>query len=162
MDITDRRLARIVKQSQDLPGYELFQYLDEEGARRSITSSDVNGYLQRVAGQEFTAKDFRTWAGTVLAARALKEYEDQCESVIKAKRNVAAAIGAVARQLGNTKAVCRKCYVHPGIVQAYLDGTLLDSLSRTMGRDSSRSLRHLPPEEWAVLEFLRERLLPSD
>ncbi len=161
VDITDRRLASIVKQSQDLPGYELFQYLDENGARHSVTSSDVNGYLQRIAGQEFTAKDFRTWAGTVLAARALKEYEDQCASFTKAKRNVAAAIGVVARQLGNTKAVCRKCYVHPEIVQAYLDGTLLDSLSRTMPRESSRSLRHLPPEEAAILDFLHERILPS-
>lgn len=161
VDITDRRLARIVKQSQDLPGYELFQYLDEEGARRSITSSDVNGYLQRIAGQEFTAKDFRTWAGTVLAARALKEYEDQCESFTKAKRNVAAAIGVVAQQLGNTKAVCRKCYVHPEIVQAYLDGTLLNSLSRSMRQESPRSLQHLPPEEAAVLGFLHERILPS-
>ena len=161
VDITDRRLARIVKQSQDLPGYELFQYIDEEGTRRCITSSDVNGYLQRVAGQEFTAKDFRTWAGTVLAARALREYEGQCESLTKAKRNVAAAIGAVAMQLGNTKAVCRKCYVHPEILQAYLDGTLQDNLSRIMRQESHRSLQHLPPEEAAVLGFLRERILPS-
>ena len=161
VDITDRRLARIVKQSQDLPGYELFQYIDEEGTRRCITSSDVNGYLQRVAGQEFTAKDFRTWAGTVLAARALREYEGQCESLTKAKRNVAAAIGAVAMQLGNTKAVCRKCYVHPEILQAYLDGTLQDNLSRIMRQESHRSLQHLPPEEAAVLSFLRERILPS-
>ena len=94
VDITDRRLARIVKQSQDLPGYELFQYIDEDGVRHSITSSVVNGYLQRIAGQEFTAKDFRTWAGTVLAARALKEYEGQWESFTKAKRDVAATIGA--------------------------------------------------------------------
>jgi DNA topoisomerase-1 len=161
VDVTDRRLARIVKQSQDLPGYELFQYLDETGERRSITSSDVNGYLQRIAGQDFTAKDFRTWAGTVLAARALREYEDHCESITKAKRNVAAAIGAVALQLGNTKAVCRKCYVHPEIVQAYLDGTLLNSLSRTMRKESPRSLQHLPPEEAAVLNFLRERMVSS-
>ena len=159
VDITDRRLARIVKQSQDLPGYELFQYIDENGARHSITSSDVNGYLQRIAGHEFTAKDFRTWAGTVLAARALREYEGQCASLTKAKKNVAAAIGAVARQLGNTKAVCRKCYVHPVIVEAYLEGTLLNSLSRTGRQESSRSLRHLPPEEAAVLSFLRERIL---
>jgi DNA topoisomerase-1 len=161
VDITDRRLARIVKQSQDLPGYELFQYLDEEGARRSITSSDVNGYLQRIAGQDFTAKDFRTWAGTVLAARALKEYEGQCESFSKAKRNVAAAIGVVAQQLGNTKAVCRKCYIHPEIVQAYLDGTLMESLQRARRQESPGTLRHLPPEEAAVLSFLRERILPS-
>ena len=158
VDITDRRLARIVKQSQDLPGYELFQYLDEAGERHTITSSDVNGYLQRIAGQEFTAKDFRTWAGTVLAARALKEYEEHCQSAAQAKRNVAAAIGAVALQLGNTKAVCRKCYVHPDVVQAYLDGTLLSSLSSTMRKASPRSLQRLPPEEAAVLNFLHERM----
>ena len=158
VDITDRRLARIVKQSQDLPGYELFQYLDEAGERHTITSSDVNGYLQRIAGQEFTAKDFRTWAGTVLAARALKEYEEHCQSAAQAKRNVAAAIGAVASQLGNTKAVCRKCYVHPDVVQAYLDGTLLSSLSSTMRKASPRSLQCLPPEEAAVLNFLHERM----
>jgi DNA topoisomerase-1 len=161
VDITDRRLARIVKQSQDLPGYELFQYVDEAGDRHTITSSDVNGYLQRIAGQEFTAKDFRTWAGTVLAARALKEYEDRCQSLAQAKRNVAAAIGAVAMQLGNTKAVCRKCYIHPDVVQAYLDGTLLSGLSCTLGKTSPRSLQHLPPEEAAVLNFLRERIVSS-
>ena len=161
VDITDRRLARIVKQSQDLPGYELFQYVDEAGDRHTITSSDVNGYLQRIAGQEFTAKDFRTWAGTVLAARALKEYEDRCQSLAQAKRNVAAAIGAVAMQLGNTKAVCRKCYIHPDVVQAYLDGTLLSGSSCTLGKTSPRSLQHLPPEEAAVLNFLRERIVSS-
>ncbi|MBA3754692.1 MAG: DNA topoisomerase IB, partial [Nitrospira sp.] len=93
VDITDRRLARIVKQSRDLPGYELFQYIDEQGARHCITSNDVNAYLQQIAGEDFTAKDFRTWAGTVLVARALLEYEHQCDSLAKAKRNVAAAIG---------------------------------------------------------------------
>jgi DNA topoisomerase-1 len=161
VDITDRRLARIVKQSQDLPGYELFQYIDEAGERHTITSSDVNGYLQRIAGQDFTAKDFRTWAGTVLAARALKEYEDHAHSVAQAKRNVAAAIGAVAMQLGNTKAVCRKCYIHPDVLQAYLDGTLLSGLNGRIRKVSPRSLQHLPPEEAAVLNFLRERIVSS-
>jgi DNA topoisomerase-1 len=161
VDVTDRRLARIVKQSQDLPGYELFQYVDEDGERHTITSSDVNGYLQRIAGQDFTAKDFRTWAGTVLAARALKQYEDHAQSAAQAKRNVAAAIGSVAMQLGNTKAVCRKCYIHPDVVQAYLDGTLLSGLTRTMRKASPRSLQHLPPEEAAVLNFLRERIVSS-
>lgn len=161
VDVTDRRLARIVKQSQDLPGYELFQYVDEAGERHTITSSDVNGYLQRIAGQDFTAKDFRTWAGTVLAARALKQYEGHAQSAAQAKRNVAAAIGSVAMQLGNTKAVCRKCYIHPDVVQAYLDGTLLSGLTRTMRKASPRSLQHLPPEEAAVLNFLRERIVSS-
>lgn len=157
VDITDLRVARIVKQSQDLPGYELFQYLDEVGGRRSITSGDVNEYLRRIAGEAFTAKDFRTWAGTLLAARALRQYEDQCESLAKAKRNVAAAIDAVARQLGNTKAVCRKCYIHPEIVHAYLDGTLLESLGANIHHGSPQSSRQLPREEAAVLRFLRNR-----
>ncbi|MBA2484552.1 MAG: DNA topoisomerase IB [Nitrospira sp.] len=159
VDITDRRLARIVKQSRDLPGYELFQYIDEQGARHCITSNDVNAYLQQIAGEDFTAKDFRTWAGTVLAARALREYEHQCDSLAKAKRNVAAAIGVVAMQLGNTKAVCRKCYVHPEILEAYFDGTLFQSLRRPIRQASPRPVRHLPPEEAAILLLLRERIL---
>lgn len=161
LDITDRRVARIVKQSRDLPGYELFQYLDEDGRRHCITSGDVNEYLRRIAGDDFTAKDFRTWAGTLLAARALKKYEDQCDSLARAKRNVAAAIGSVALQLGNTKAVCRKCYIHPEILQAYLDGTLLTRLASTSRKDLPRSSQQLPREEAALLRFLRHRLLLS-
>lgn len=161
LDITDRRVARIVKQSRDLPGYELFQYLDEDGRRHCITSGDVNEYLRRIAGDDFTAKDFRTWAGTLLAARALKKYEDQCDSLARAKRNVAAAIGSVALQLGNTKAVCRKCYIHPEILQAYLDGTLLTRLGSTSRKDLPRSSQQLPREEAALLRFLRHRLLLS-
>ncbi|HEX2055686.1 MAG TPA: hypothetical protein VHF07_04280, partial [Nitrospiraceae bacterium] len=106
VDLNDRRLARIVKQSRDLPGYELFQYIDEQGTRRSVDSSDVNDYLKQIAGEEFTAKDFRTWAGTVLAARALQDCRP-CTSKSDAKRNVVAAIDAVAKRLGNTKAICR-------------------------------------------------------
>lgn len=161
LDITDRRVARIVKQSRDLPGYELFQYLDEDARRHCITSGDVNEYLRRIAGDDFTAKDFRTWAGTLLAARALKKYEDQCDSLARAKRNVAAAIGSVALQLGNTKAVCRKCYIHPEILQAYLDGTLLTRLGSTSRKDLPRSSQQLPREEAALLRFLRHRLLLS-
>ena len=161
VDITDGRVARIVKQSQDLPGYELFQYVDEEGRRRCISSGDVNEYVRRIAGEAFTAKDFRTWAGTLLAARALRKYEDQCDSLAKAKRNVAAAIDAVARQLGNTKAVCRKCYIHPEIVHAYLDGTLLKSLGPNIHNGVPGSSQQLPREEAAVLRFLRNRILLS-
>jgi DNA topoisomerase-1 len=157
VDLTDRRLARIVKDSQDLPGYELFQYIDDQGARKSIDSSDVNAYLQRIAGQEFTAKDFRTWAGTVLAAQALQDC-GLFQSNAQAKRNVVSAIERVAKRLGNTKTVCRKCYVHPEIVNAYMDGTLRESLDRQVSNELARTCRALPREELAVLACLHERL----
>jgi DNA topoisomerase-1 len=122
--IQDRRLSRIVKRCQDLPGYELFQYLDEDGERRAIESADVNAYLREVTGEDFTAKDFRTWAGTVLAAGALREMA-AADALRHAKRNVVRAIEAVATRLGNTPAICRKCYVHPVVIDAYLDGSLM-------------------------------------
>jgi DNA topoisomerase-1 len=157
VDLKDRRLARIVRQSRDLPGYELFQYLDAEGVQRTIDASDVNGYLKDIAGAEFTAKDFRTWAGTVLAARALKELS-AFDSRAQAKRNVLRAVEAVAKRLGNTKAVCRKCYIHPGVLTAYLDGTLADMLDRKAGRELRSRLHTLPPEEAAVLALLHHGL----
>ena len=117
--VRNRRLAQIVKRCQDLPGHELLQYVDEQGERRSIESADVNAYLQAISGQAFTAKDFRTWAGTVLAARALQEFE-AVDSAAQAKKNVLRAIESVGERLGNTPAICRQCYVHrplpiPGI-----------------------------------------------
>jgi DNA topoisomerase-1 len=157
VDLNDRRLARIVKQSRDLPGYELFQYIDEQGGRRSIDSADVNAYLQQITDEDFTAKDFRTWAGTVLAARALAECEP-FKSKTQAKRNVVAAIEAVAKRLGNTKAICRKCYVHPEIVNAYMDGALTELLRQRASRELARSGRELPKEELAILACLRARL----
>jgi DNA topoisomerase I len=157
IDLTDRRLARIVKRSQDLPGYELFQYIDERGARRSIDASDVNAYLQEIAGEEFTAKDFRTWAGTVLAARALQEFQ-AFDSQAQAKRNVVQAIESVAKRLGNTKAVCRKCYIHPAVINLYMDGSLLQTLTRRVKKELTRSLHGLPAEEATVLTLLQQRL----
>jgi DNA topoisomerase-1 len=157
IDLTDRRLAKIVKRSQDLPGYELFQYLDEQGARRSVDSADVNAYLKEISGEEFTAKDFRTWAGTVLAARALQEFQT-FDSQAQAKRNVVQAIEAVAKRLGNTKAVCRKCYVHPRVIDLYMDGSLLQTLKRRVKKELLQSLHGLPPEEAAVLALLQQRL----
>ena len=157
IDVTDRRLARIVKQSQDLPGYELFQYVDEEGVRQTIDSADVNGYLKEISGQEFTAKDFRTWAGTVLAARALQEFQ-AFDSKAQAKRNVMQAIESVAKRLGNTKAVCRKCYIHPAVIDLYMDGGLLHTLNRRVKQELTGSLHGLPAEEAAVLALLQERL----
>jgi DNA topoisomerase-1 len=156
VDIRDRRLARVVKQSQDLPGYELFQYLDDEGERRSVDASDVNAYLQEIAGEEFTAKDFRTWAGTVLASVALQEFEE-FDSEAQAKRNVVRAVERVAERLGNTPAICRKCYVHPAVVESYLEGTMLEAL-RDRTRGALKGLSRLEPEEAAVLVLLQSRL----
>jgi DNA topoisomerase-1 len=155
--VDDRRLTRIVQRCQDLPGQELFQYLDEEGTPRDIDSVDVNAYVREIAGEEFTAKDFRTWAGTVLAARALQEFES-FDSQVQAKRNVVAAIEAVSKRLGNTKSVCRKCYVHPAVINAYLDGSLLKTLRQRVEHEIADSLAELPPEEAAVLAFLQARL----
>src|SRR6476646_387852 len=119
VDLHDPRLAKIVKACRDLPGYELFQYVDEHGGRQSICSDDVNAYLREVSGDEFTAKDFRTWAGTVLAAQALHERAVAHESnlpLTALKKNVVEAVKEVATRLGNTATVCRKCYVHPEVV----------------------------------------------
>jgi DNA topoisomerase-1 len=121
VELHDARLARIVKACRDLPGYELFQYVDEQGERQSIGSDDVNGYLREISGDDFTAKDFRTWAGTVLAAQALARLQ-RYKSQTEAKRNVVQAIACVAKRLGNTRAVCRKAYIHPAIFAAYMDG----------------------------------------
>jgi DNA topoisomerase-1 len=118
VDVFDRRVAAIVRRCQDLPGHELFQYLGEDGRRHTIGSSDVNTYLQALAGEEFTAKDFRTWAGTVLAARALEPVERASPGAVNA------AVKRVAEHLGNTPAICRKCYVHPAVIDAFLDGSL--------------------------------------
>jgi DNA topoisomerase-1 len=157
VELDDRRLARVVKRCQDVPGQELFQYVDERGDHHTIDSADVNEYLHRIAGQEFTAKDFRTWAGTVLAARALQEFE-AFDTKAQAKRNVVQAIERVAMRLGNTKAICRKCYVHPAVIEAYLDGPLAQGLSKRVEEELTESLSALPPEEAAVLAFLQERL----
>lgn len=156
--LKDTRLASIVKQCQELPGQELFQYLDNEGRRQSITSQDVNEYLHRIAGNEFTAKDFRTWAGTVLAAKALQEFA-KFDSEAQAKKNVVAAIEKVAKELGNTRAICRKSYVHPSILQAYMDGSLIEQLTVKVDARIGESLRQLHPEETAVLAFLRRGLV---
>jgi DNA topoisomerase-1 len=144
IELTDARLAGIVRRIQDLPGQELFQYVDESGAHRPIESADVNAYLQEAAGGLFTSKDFRTWAGTVLAARALVE-----------TRNVKQAIERVARQLGNTQAVCRKCYVHPAILECCTNGRLLEALPRNPPRTRRGRSFSLDAHETAVLGLLQ-------
>ena len=156
VEVNDRRLARVVRQCQDLPGQELFQYVDETGQVRDVTSGDVNEYLRQVAGQEFSAKDFRTWAGTVLAALALREFE-AFDSQTQAKRNILEAIRSVAKRLGNTPTVCRKCYVHPHIIDAYLEGTMLDAMRRR-AEEAMEDVTKLRPEEAAVLALLQRRL----
>jgi DNA topoisomerase-1 len=155
--IEDRRVARIVKQLQELPGQEVFQYLDEKDERHLLTSDDVNQYLAAIAGDAFTAKDFRTWAGTVLAAMALKEFEPFASNA-EAKRNVKIAISAVAKILGNTPTICRKCYVHPAVLETYLDGTLVAGLKSQTEQALAHAVNGLRSEERAVLIFLQERL----
>jgi len=158
VDIRDRRLARIVKSCQDLPGQELFQYINEDGERQDVKSGDVNDYLREITGKDFTAKDFRTWAGTVLSAMTLREFE-RFDSHTQAKKNIVQAIESVAERLGNTTAVCRKCYVHPDVISSYLDGTLIETLKSKAEQQLSRNVRSLRPEEAAVLGLLQQRLL---
>jgi DNA topoisomerase I len=157
VDVDDRRVAKIVRKLQDLPGQELFQYVDKEGEKHSVTSEDVNDYLREITGQDFTAKDFRTWAGTVLGAMALQA-QDAFENKTQAKKNVKDAISAVAKILGNTPAVCRKCYVHPAVLETYLDGDLIEGLKQQTEKTLSESLPDLRADEAAMLSFLQERL----
>jgi DNA topoisomerase-1 len=156
ISLRNRRLARIVRSCKELPGQHLFQYLDESGERRPIGSADVNAYLEEITGQPFTAKDFRTWVGTVLAALALGASEG-FETEAAAKRNVTRAIEQVAAQLGNTVAVCRKSYVHPEVVEAYLDGTLPRQLGERPAKGLPENLAGLRDEEVAVLALLQQR-----
>ena len=157
IELADRGLARIVARCQDLPGQELFQYIDDQGVQQDVTSQDVNEYLREIAGEEFTAKDFRTWAGTVLAAMALEEFE-KFDSKAQRKRNIVRAIETVAERLGNTPSVCKKCYVHPIVLDSYLDGSMLDTLKQRAQEEITESLEDLHPEEAAVLGLLQQRL----
>ena len=154
--ITDRRLARLVRQVQEIPGQELFQYIDGDGHRQPIDSGEVNDYLREITGQEFTAKDFRTWAGTVAASMALQDFL-KIDDDAGRKKAIVGAIENVARQLGNTPAVCRACYVHPDVLDSYLDGTLVDALAER-ARGAGRGAHALRPEEAAVLGLLQSRL----
>jgi DNA topoisomerase-1 len=146
VDVSDRRLAAVVRRCQDLPGHELFQYLDEDGQRQVIGSTDVNAYLREIAGEEFTAKDFRTWGGTVLAARALAEPSEEADT----RRRLTAAITEVAARLGNTPTICRKCYIHPDVVAAHADGSLVEAMG-------GRQAGELSAAEAAVLRLLERR-----
>jgi DNA topoisomerase-1 len=149
--LRDARLAKIVRACRDLPGYELFQYVGEDGRRETIDSADVNAYLRETSGEDFTAKDFRTWAGTVLVARALAEVATFASSA-EAGRNIVRAIESVAKRLGNTRAVCRKCYIHPAILDAYMDGETITTLKARAVRPAS-----LSGDEAAVVGLIERR-----
>lgn len=155
VEVQDRRVARIVKRCQELPGHELFQYLDDDGAQQTVESTDINAYLRRVTGQEFTAKDFRTWAGTVVAASTLRELGGYA-SETQAKRNVVEAVKAASDKLGNTPTICRKCYVHPAVIDTYMNGALLTA---ALGRSERRLIdgtNGLDADEAVVLALLRQ------
>ena len=157
LKVSDRRVARIVRSCQELPGQHLFQYENDDGEICQISSADVNGYLREIGGAEITAKDFRTWAGTVLAAMALCEFE-RFDSETAAKRNIRAAIEMVAARLGNTTTICRKCYVHPEVLSCYLEGALVKSLKQKIRKGLREEIARLRPEEAATLVLLQSRL----
>ena len=157
LDIRNKRVAGIVKACHELPGHHLFQYLDHDGQRHTVDSADVNAYLREITGREVTAKDFRTWAGTVLAALALHEF-GVIDSEAKAKKNIRAAIESVSARLGNTATICRKCYVHPEIVNSYMSGELLLEIKQDIEAELRDDLPSLKPEEAAVLALLETRI----
>jgi DNA topoisomerase-1 len=154
VSLSDRRLARIVQRCQDIPGEDLFQYIDEEGVRQTISSGDVNDYLREISGEDFTAKDFRTWSGTKLAVAALTDI-GHCTSARQIKTNILRAIDSVASQLNNTRAVCRKYYVHPSVFEAYTAGTMLEILQNGTKQNPKSDL---DPEEAAVVWLLKQQL----
>ena len=152
-----RRLVRIVKGCRDLPGYELFQYLDDAGNQRTVGSEEVNAYLREITGEDVTAKDFRTWAGTQLAAKALQGFR-HLDSEAKRKKAIVRAVEKVAAHLGNTPAICRRCYIHPAIFDGYIEGTLLEMLANKTAAYLKKNIGNMSAEEAAVTAFLRLRL----
>jgi len=157
VDVTDRRIATIISKLQDLPGQDLFQYVDEDSKVHDVTSQDVNEYLREITGEDFSAKDFRTWAGTVLTAIALQAQE-KSETKKQAKSNITTAIKAVAAILGNTPAICRKCYVHPAVLENYLDQKSIEGLKQMTEDALEKENVDLRSSEKAVLKFLEARL----
>jgi DNA topoisomerase-1 len=164
--VTDRRIARIVQRCQELPGQELFQYLDDAGVRQSVEAEDINAYLRDIAGQEVTAKDFRTWAGTMIAAEALREM-GPAPTKKEAERNVLKAVDLTKARLGNTRSVCRKYYIHPVLIDAYLEGAVLPPAQKGTWKERERDKKELARDtrsaklrrhEEEVLAFLQERI----
>jgi DNA topoisomerase-1 len=157
----DPYVVRIIRKMRELPGQELFQYVDDDGELHSIDSGDVNAYLREVTGEDFSAKDFRTWAGTVLATLALQAFE-RFDSQAQAKKNVVRAIENVAKRLGNTPSICRKCYIHPAVVESYLEGSFAELLEERVEKHLVNDLHALTPEEAAALALLQQRLREAD
>jgi len=156
--VTDRRIARIVQRCQALRGEELFKYLDDEGKRQTVQAEDVNAYLQDITGRDVTAKDFRTWAGTMLVAEALRKM-GPAETKREAERNIVAAVDVTAKRLGNTRSVCRKYYIHPTLIEAYLEGSVLPPLpERTKWSTRKTQGPTLRQHEMDVLAFIKARL----
>ncbi len=155
IELTDERLARIVKQCQDLPGYELFQYVGESGEICRVDSADVNSYIREIAGQDFTAKDFRTWAGTVLAVRELAA-TGPARNESDAKHAVVHAIKNVSGKLGNRPATCRKYYIHPAVLAAYADQTLFSVMDEGRAQEEAYAGLGLRPEEYSVMVIIAE------
>jgi DNA topoisomerase I len=156
VSVRDKRLARLVRRCKDIPGFELFQYVDE-GNHQSISSTDVNAYLREITGEDFTAKDFRTWGGTVLSVLAFQEIGPVADEK-DAKKNVTQTIKTVAQQLGNTPAICSKYYIHPAVIEAYSNGTLIEALHAQTGRGLPITPNGLRPEEKCVMKILREQI----
>ena len=152
VDVRDRRLARIVRQCRDVPGYELFQYYGEEGDKRAVDSGEVNDYLREVSGEEFTAKDFRTWAGTLHAVAALLDCEP-CADEREGRVRINECAATVAERLGNTPAICKACYIHPVVFERYLDGTLVELVGGG-AVSGDGELEGLSDEELVLLAFL--------
>jgi DNA topoisomerase I len=157
LQVKDRRIAKIVRACQELPGQRLFQYRDDAGEVREVTSADVNAYLREITGCDITAKDFRTWAGTVMAALALRELE-AFDTRATQKKNIKQAIERVAARLGNTPTICRKCYVHPEVLNAYVEGNLLLEIEGEVEQELREDIAALKPQEAAVLAMLEGRL----
>lgn len=155
IELTDQRLARIVKSCQDLPGYELFQYVNDAGEICRVDSADVNRYIREICGEDFSAKDFRTWAGTVLAARELSS-AGPCRNATTGKRTIVNAIKSVARQLGNRPATCRKYYIHPAILESYSDGALFPAMEQGQQQETAYNGHGLRPEEYSVMVLIAE------
>jgi DNA topoisomerase-1 len=159
-DIEDPRLAKIVRRCRDLPGYDLFQYVNGGGERRTVDSGDVNDYLKEISGDEFTAKFFRTWAGTVVAAKTLAAM-DPPGSQRAGKRNVVKAVEAVARSLGNTPAIARKSYIHPQVIDSYLEGELGPLWDRGLPKRPPQYAARLRNDEQRLLRALKQRTEPA-
>ena len=160
VSVTDKRIARIIQRCQELPGEELFKYLDDDGKRQEVDAEDVNAYLQQITARDVTAKDFRTWAGTMLAAETLRAM-GPAKTKKEAERNIVSAVDLTAKRLGNTRSVCRKYYIHPTLIEAYLEGSVLPPMPEHRWNKRKSTGPTLRQHEMDVLAFLKARLKPK-